>query len=170
MNKVGEIRMEYRAVTKEDPQKDLTHWKYIKRVKKNGKWRYYYDKEQLKDDLGFDERDALEKAKNNYLDVVGVNQDRVEDPLDTARYLQDSWDDLVKKTALKTDVHNKEQMDELMWMRSESNKMFKAKIGYEYAKRMYESTPLGFAEKTLNNGKEWIDNTFKKVSRKLGIH
>lgn len=34
-------------------QKDneLTHWKYIKKVKKNGKWRYYYDKDSLKRDV-----------------------------------------------------------------------------------------------------------------------
>ena len=38
--------MEYRAVTKEDPKKDLTHWKYIKREKVNGKWRYSYNKEK----------------------------------------------------------------------------------------------------------------------------
>ena len=24
-------------------QNELTHWKYIKREKKNGKWRYYYE-------------------------------------------------------------------------------------------------------------------------------
>ena len=39
--------MEYRAVTKEDPKKDLTHWKYIKREKVNGKWRYSYDDSKL---------------------------------------------------------------------------------------------------------------------------
>ena len=34
--------MEYRAVMREDPSEDLNHWKYIKREKVNGKWRYYY--------------------------------------------------------------------------------------------------------------------------------
>ena len=32
-------------------QNELTHWKYIKRVKKNGKWRYYYDRDSLKRDI-----------------------------------------------------------------------------------------------------------------------
>lgn len=40
--------MEYRAVNKPDPANELTHWKYIKREKKNGKWRYYYDDSELK--------------------------------------------------------------------------------------------------------------------------
>ena len=40
--------MEYIAATKEDPKKDLTHLKYIKREKVNGKWRYYYDDSELR--------------------------------------------------------------------------------------------------------------------------
>lgn len=40
--------MEYRAVTKEDPNKDLTHWKYIKRYKgSDGKWKYVYADKKL---------------------------------------------------------------------------------------------------------------------------
>ena len=31
---------------------ELMHFKYIKKIKKNGKWKYYYDHEQLKEDLG----------------------------------------------------------------------------------------------------------------------
>lgn len=41
----------------------LMHWKYIKKVKKNGKWRYYYD---VKDALGYDERAALGEATRQY--------------------------------------------------------------------------------------------------------
>ena len=48
----------------------LMHWKYIKRVKKNGKWRYYYDEESLKrdikDKLGYDERERFQKATTQY--------------------------------------------------------------------------------------------------------
>ena len=42
---------------------ELMHWKYIKREKKNGKWRYYYD---VKDALGYDERDRMNKAHSEY--------------------------------------------------------------------------------------------------------
>lgn len=42
---------------------ELKHWKYIKKVKKNGKWRYYYD---IKDALGYDERDAFYKTAAEY--------------------------------------------------------------------------------------------------------
>ena len=76
----------YVAVQRTGQQKnELTHWKYIKRERgKNGKWKYYYDKDSLrtdinntankiketgskiednvKDKLGYDERDARDRA------------------------------------------------------------------------------------------------------------
>lgn len=40
--------MEYRAVNASDPANELTHWKYIKKKKVDGKWRYYYDTDEIK--------------------------------------------------------------------------------------------------------------------------
>lgn len=45
-------------------QNELKHWKYIKKKKVNGKWRYYYD---IKDALGYDERDAFYKTAGEYI-------------------------------------------------------------------------------------------------------
>ena len=56
--------MEYRAVTKEDPKKDLTHWKYIKREKVNGKWRYSYDKENIDKAVNYAKQEATREAQN----------------------------------------------------------------------------------------------------------
>ena len=56
--------MEYRAVTKEDPKKDLTHWKYIKREKVNGKWRYSYDKENIGKAVNYAKQEATREAQN----------------------------------------------------------------------------------------------------------
>lgn len=56
--------MEYRAVTKEDPKKDLTHWKYIKREKVNGKWRYTYNKENLDKAVNYVKQEASREAQN----------------------------------------------------------------------------------------------------------
>ena len=41
----------YAAIQRSGQKNELTHWKYIKKVKKNGKWRYYYDKDSLKRDI-----------------------------------------------------------------------------------------------------------------------
>ena len=45
----------YCAVIK-DSKNELTHWKYIRREKKNGKWRYYYEKDNLRLNVGKTEK------------------------------------------------------------------------------------------------------------------
>lgn len=35
--------MQYYAVYKTDPTDEIKHWKYIKKIKVGGKWRYFYD-------------------------------------------------------------------------------------------------------------------------------
>ena len=143
------------------------HHKYIKKKKINGKWRYYYESKngekkyskvlsKLSDVIGEDEKDAFKKAESDYLNEMLADPDRLKDPHGIAESLMEDWDELIRETALKTDVRNDEELKKLLWMRSEGNKMHKLHIGYQYAKRMYESTPLGFAEKTLNKGKDFI--------------
>ena len=46
----------YCAVIKKDSKNELTHWKYIRREKKNGKWRYYYEKDNLRLNVGKTEK------------------------------------------------------------------------------------------------------------------
>ena len=59
--------MEYRAIIKSSQKDELTHWKYIKREKKNGKWVYTYDKESLKADVkkvtGYAAKENMQKAE-----------------------------------------------------------------------------------------------------------
>ena len=47
---------------------ELYHWKYIKREKQaNGKWKYYYDTDQLKNDVKKVVSDPIgTKAKKTY--------------------------------------------------------------------------------------------------------
>lgn len=60
----------YYGIQKSDYQTSLSHYKYIKRVKVNGKWRYYYDtksfKRDVKDKLGYDEKEARDKAMTEH--------------------------------------------------------------------------------------------------------
>ena len=46
---------------------ELMHWKYIKRERVNGKWRYYYD---YKDMLGYDEKARYDQAGSNYINTA----------------------------------------------------------------------------------------------------
>lgn len=53
--------MEYKAVYEANPSTELTHWKYTKREKVNGKWRYYYDDDKTSSGL------LLGKAPENQI-------------------------------------------------------------------------------------------------------
>lgn len=52
----------YNAVEKKNNE-DIEHFKYIKKKKVNGKWRYYYD---IKDAIGYDERKEAAQAVYEY--------------------------------------------------------------------------------------------------------
>ena len=48
-----------------DPRgSSMTHWKYTRKERKNGKWKYFYD--NAKDRLGFDERAQMIKEAGDY--------------------------------------------------------------------------------------------------------
>lgn len=56
--------MEYYAIHRSNPDDELTHWKYIKKKKINGKWRYFYDKSELdKFNKGY-EKTTVKNLKN----------------------------------------------------------------------------------------------------------
>ena len=54
------------AIHRTGSENELKHWKYVKRERVNGKWRYHYDVDQLKDDVGVDELKSYKSAKNKY--------------------------------------------------------------------------------------------------------
>ena len=66
------------AIKRTGSNNELTHWKYIKKVKKNGKWKYYYDKESLKNDvkdkLGYDEAERLEELDNKLVEAKKASE------------------------------------------------------------------------------------------------
>lgn len=88
--------MGYKAVITRRSDDELKHWKYVKREKKNGKWVYYYDTKQLKNDvkdaLGYDEREARNNAikeNNNALakaQYAKERLDKVKDGVASGKY------------------------------------------------------------------------------------
>ena len=123
MNKVGEIRMEYRAVTKENPQKDLTHWKYLKREKlTNGKYRYYYEDENGKtskldrkaDELVEQHKDALMLSLHDYEKMSDKDKQKVDKEFDEFDSEMTKIQDERKKIVndmIKKDVYDKSHVD-----------------------------------------------------------
>lgn len=71
---------------------ELYHWKYLKKEKKNGKWRYYYDMESLK-------KDAITKIDETFNDptnIYDVNFMNYERKINDVKKSEE-WQDIVKR-------------------------------------------------------------------------
>lgn len=88
---------QYYAIKRDTPKDSLKHWKYIRREKKNGKWRYYYDdpkKENKKTDDKMSGKDLIEAGKeylsafNNYASESLDNLKSYAESADTASKLE----------------------------------------------------------------------------------
>lgn len=154
--------MEYRGVNKTDPSNELTHWKYVKRVKgKNGKWRYYYDGEQLKDDLdmGLEERKQLKEAESNadfYKEIYELTKERRDNP--TAMDMK-NYDGNIEKF--------KSYMDRQVDGTREN--VVKAEKRVDECLREYGNTPLGMLENAIKDGKDTVSYMLKTLSKKYKI-
>lgn len=137
----------------------LMHWKYIKKVWKNGKWKYYYDHDQLKDDLGVDEKEAMEKAEDTLNTTAALmtvaseaNRKNVKDAAERAK----EFDDPSKATA----YNNKYESEAKENMRKHEDNYNKAYDNFQKAKAEYYKTPLGKIEKAAEKAKKWISKIF----------
>ena len=66
----------YCAIQRIDNRADLCHFKYIKKVKKNGKWRYYYDRDTNPYDTNsYDYEKKIKEIENTqeWKDIVARN-------------------------------------------------------------------------------------------------
>lgn len=143
---------------------ELQHWKYIKKKKVNGKWRYYYDTESLKDDvkdkLGYDERERMRESAREYGRALNEQNnaksevDRIHDQRKSADTTQKAAENLVE--LLKADKISKEAY-------------YKAReAGHKYAESQKEfmNTPLGKLEslqKNIKKGAEKVASLFSKL-------
>lgn len=143
----------YYGVQKIDYQSSLTHYKYIKRVKKNGKWRYYYDKDGLKNDvkdvLGYDEKNARDNAlkakERRYSELNKAEKD-----LD--KY-NNGW--------LMINGSDKYSQQYIRQLRNAA----RAEKFLEKKQKDFNKTPLGM----LENAKGVIDKGEKVVKKLFGI-
>lgn len=82
----------YIGITRSKSNNELKHWKYLKKVKKNGKWRYYYDMESLKEDFK-DKFDDIYNDPENIYDVDASNYDKKIEQIKKSK----EWKDIVKR-------------------------------------------------------------------------
>lgn len=125
-------------------------FKYLKKVKKDGKWRYIYDVKQLQTDVGiYDRKRVVEQRKkvekygddlhsyaNQYFDMT---------PEDTRKYPMKA----ISARTLENQIVN-------------TNAKYK-KAGEEYYKKLdiYHATPLGKIDKKVRKAQDFIEKLFK---------
>lgn len=161
----GENSLEekYYAVVRSGQNDDLTHWKYVKKYKKNGKTRYVYNvgssgstingqKEsglreysKLQDILGYDERDAAGIAETNY-----------------------------KKAKDKATSYNHGQSKNPNYDQKTSDRYYKsAKDAQKRASKAYErykKTPLGKLDQmgsTIDAGRSKVSKILTKLAKSI---
>lgn len=143
---------------------EMYHWKYIKKKKVNGKWRYYYD---IDDALGYDEQ--TEMIRNRELYKHAIN-DR-----NTRRIANEAYYEMLNKKVKKDPktgkpIYTKEQQyrlkDKQAAMEYMNKYAYERGKKYLQSKKAYDKTVLGVidnAKSKLNKGKKWL-------SKKLSIN
>lgn len=133
---------------------EMCHWKYVKRVKKpNGKYRYYYDREQVKEDLGVNAKEEYESAK--YHEKYTHEAKKFWEDSLTSRVKEYTSNGKITRgeaAALKLASENYEY---------QKVKIAEAKARVSEAAVKYGKTPLGKLEKAKNKGKNFIKKLFK---------
>lgn len=142
---------------------ELMHWKYIKKVKlPNGKWRYYYDMDSLKNDAG---------------NAIGINQKRAYKKAWQNENLANfrlagahSYSRGVSKILSRKDLSDGYRRDMLNVQKQSEQNIANRTRAYAYAKAEtkkaydnYIGTPLSFftnpseaVKKTINTGKNIV--------------
>ena len=133
----------YAIRTGDNSQNSLKHYKYIKREKVNGKWRYYYDDGS---------KSQSERAKDHYNQAV---KDRNMDALDL-RKTQRELKDLNVKTAANA---HKQKLNELAKMVNKSNG-----LSLDGLKELHD---LNKESKSLKSEERKLSRESNKVEKKL---
>ena len=141
----------YKAVNLHSDPDELQHWKYIKREKVNGKWRYYYD-------IGKNERleagNAMSKVRDaaNNAGFHKKRYDEVKSKIDSGEYFdKDNGNDSILKPY---------RDDYLKALKDYAN----AKVNAKKAQEAYAKTPLSKIENAkakVDSGKKWLEDLLK---------
>lgn len=144
---------------------ELMHWKYIKKVKKNGKWVYYYDDSEVKK-----AEDNLKKAES---DRVAANL-KVYNTENDLKDIRKNSDKYREKNYVNTDEYYK-KINKLQDVYGERvTKLNKAEKKLDKAMKKYDNVRVKhLAVSVIAKGAAFIANLFsgslfskKKKSKK----
>ena len=169
---------------------ELYHWKYIKKKRVNGKWRYYYDPKvsksgkkynPIQDLLGMDEKDNFEDAaedvanKERKANSLYENAHRVNDAItrkyyDAAQTYNNGTGLLSERSKRDLEAERREIVDPMFEKYKDTEKAYNlACKNFMKAKESYFKTPMGVLYKmsqnvknVVNAGKSFIENLFRR--------
>lgn len=142
----------YYAVVKRRSDDELQHFKYVKKEKlPNGKVKYYYSWNELKSDLGFDERQRLIEAKKN----LSIRKDAYDEQYE---YTQKNWDAMMK---------DPDQLAAVSYNNRRTMKNYDDAVTLvnKYTDQ-YAKTPLGKIEQAkaaIDSGRRTVKDMFSRV-------
>lgn len=154
-------------VVRRTGQDELQHWKYVKREKVNGKWKYYYNWDELKKDaknaLGVNAKQNMNAAKTYYKNAQNKSTDAYKKVVSTNK----KYNNIPNKKSLAAWEANK-KADKAMNAYRESITNA-ANRGREYleAKNAYMKTPLGKLDQAKADIKSGYNKAKKSVSKFL---
>lgn len=155
---------EYNYTGASDDPDSLMHWKYIKRYKKNGKWRYIYKTNQLKADIDR----ATGKYQKKKAQMATEERRDTEHRLKYATgrrsgaehfFVKQNPDNSTKEERIEIATRLSKALDD---ERMYANKLEYQKKAEKIAWKNYESTPLYKLESAIDSGKSFIDKVLKK--------
>ena len=144
---------------------ELMHWKYIKKKKlPNGKWRYYYDVAQLKDDLGFDELDRMKKATTD-LDTAIADREQYEEQQAAARANMSKAEQFI--STLVTNENQAGRNDAQATKEAKQKAVKDAGREAIAATKAFQSTPIGKLDKLVSvvTGKNRMKDLLNKLKK-----
>lgn len=146
----------YAIVRRTDSNSELKHWKYIKKLKKNGKWRYYYPGDLLNDidweisDKVFDAEIAVEDFLDNKLGLYKRKQ-----MLDAKVKVNRNASERKRLKNQKKDYP--ELFTALSYNKTELDRYNNDAKDYLKKKGAYQKTILGFPSRVIDSGKAFVD-------------
>ena len=138
----------YCGVKRVKPEDELKHWKYIKKERVNGKWRYYYD-----DELANKYADGV--VEQNANETVAYNKDGKLD-------LKSKYNKVSTNTTRYTDSKR-------LFSRTTTDKIVekgKGLLSNTESTKTVVTKERGLLERAAAKGEKWIYNTFLKKKNK----
>lgn len=152
--------MKYVVKRRKLPDDELMHFKYIKKIKKDGKWKYYYPgdlSEDIMNELGAKDKREYQLAVGRLHNIEADKKDHKRRWEDNQRIISiaNKYGD---KSLLKSAKRSQKDLENKSWHLVSREK--RARDAIKSTKAKYYKTPLGKLDKTIDRGRKWLGRLF----------